>query len=114
MLDFLKQFFTWWNGQTLGLRWYTARKGELVGEDEFGNKYYRAKSAVPDSIPEHATLESLGVRAQTGASVLVVERGSRSFPGPPADFVLEPGDRLLIFGSVDAVDRLHALLNEAR
>ncbi len=69
---------------------------------------------VPESIPSHATLESLGVRAQTGASVLVVERGSRSFPGPPADFALEPGDRLLIFGSVDAVDRLQALLHEAR
>ena len=52
MLDFLKQLFTWWNGQTLGLRWYTARKGEFVGEDEFGNKYYRAPSAVPESIAE--------------------------------------------------------------
>ncbi len=53
VLDFLKQFFTWWNGQTLGLRWFTARKGEFVGEDEFGNKYYRAPSRVPESIPEH-------------------------------------------------------------
>ncbi len=52
MLDFLKEFFTWWNGRTLGLRWYTARKGEFVGEDEFGNKYYRAPSAVPESIAE--------------------------------------------------------------
>ncbi len=52
MIEFLKQFFTWWNGQTLGLRWYTTRKGEFVGEDEFGNKYYRARSAVPESIPE--------------------------------------------------------------
>jgi NADH:ubiquinone oxidoreductase subunit len=53
VLDFLKQFFTWWNGQTLGLRWFTARKGERVGEDEFGNVYYRAPSRVPESIPEH-------------------------------------------------------------
>lgn len=53
VLDFLKQLFTWWNGQTLGLRWFTARKGEFVGEDEFGNKYYRAPSALPDSIAEH-------------------------------------------------------------
>ena len=52
MLNFLKQIFTWWNGQTLGLRWYTARKGEFVGEDEAGNKYYRAPSALPESIPE--------------------------------------------------------------
>jgi NADH:ubiquinone oxidoreductase subunit len=49
---FLLQFFTWWNGQTLGTRFFTWRKGEFVGEDEFGNRYYRAPSAIPDSIPE--------------------------------------------------------------
>jgi len=48
----LKQFFTWWNGQTLNLRYYTWRKGEFVGEDEYGNRYYRAPSAIPDSIAE--------------------------------------------------------------
>ena len=49
MIQFLKQFFTWWNGQTLGTRYYTWRKGERVGSDEAGNIYYRAKSALPDS-----------------------------------------------------------------
>jgi NADH:ubiquinone oxidoreductase subunit len=43
MKTFLLQFFTWWNGQTLGTRVYTARHGEKVGEDEFGNVYYRSK-----------------------------------------------------------------------
>jgi NADH:ubiquinone oxidoreductase subunit len=52
-MGFWKQFFTWWSGQTLGTRFFTWRKGEFVGEDEFGNKYYRAKSAIPSSIPEH-------------------------------------------------------------
>ena len=51
-MQFLKQFFTWWNGQTLNTRYYTWRNGEAVGQDEFGNRYYRAKSAIPDSIPE--------------------------------------------------------------
>ncbi|WP_193178401.1 NADH:ubiquinone oxidoreductase subunit NDUFA12 [Oricola nitratireducens] len=41
MKDFLIQFFTWWNGQTLGTRFHTWRKGEHVGEDEFGNVYYQ-------------------------------------------------------------------------
>jgi NADH:ubiquinone oxidoreductase subunit len=41
--DFLLQVFTWWNGQTLGTRFYTWRKGELVGEDAFGNLYYRER-----------------------------------------------------------------------
>ena len=52
MIKFLKQFFTWWNGETLNTRFYTWRKGELVGTDEAGNKYYRARSAIPDSIAE--------------------------------------------------------------
>jgi NADH:ubiquinone oxidoreductase subunit len=51
-MQFLKQLFTWWNGQTLNTRYFTWRKGEAVGADEFGNRYYRAKSAIPDSIPE--------------------------------------------------------------
>jgi NADH:ubiquinone oxidoreductase subunit len=48
MKDFLLQFFTWWNGQTLGTRFYTWRKGERVGEDEFGNVYYRTRGGVKD------------------------------------------------------------------
>jgi NADH:ubiquinone oxidoreductase subunit len=51
-MKFIKQLFTWWNGQTLNTRFYTWRKGEYVGSDELGNRYYRAKSAIPDSIPE--------------------------------------------------------------
>ena len=49
---FLKQLFTWWNGQTLNTRFFTWRHGERVGTDQFGNTYYRAKSALPESIPE--------------------------------------------------------------
>ena len=41
MKEFLIQFFTWWNGSTLGTRFYTWRFGEFVGTDEFGNRYYR-------------------------------------------------------------------------
>lgn len=42
MKNFLLQFFTWWNGQTLGTRFFTWRKGERMGEDEAGNVYYRS------------------------------------------------------------------------
>jgi NADH:ubiquinone oxidoreductase subunit len=49
---FLAQLVSWWNGQTLGTRFFTWRKGTLAGSDEFGNLYYRAPSAIPDSIPE--------------------------------------------------------------
>ena len=41
MKKFLAQFFTWWNGQTLGTRLHTWRYGSEVGLDEFGNIYYQ-------------------------------------------------------------------------
>ncbi len=41
MKDFLVQFFTWWNGQTLGTRFHTWRHGQRVGQDEAGNVYYQ-------------------------------------------------------------------------
>lgn len=41
MKKFLLQFFTWWNGTTINTRYYTWRKGTRVGEDEFGNVYYK-------------------------------------------------------------------------
>lgn len=40
MKNFLTQFFTWWNGQTLNTRFHTWRHGKPVGQDEFGNTYY--------------------------------------------------------------------------
>ena len=40
MSKFFTQFFTWWNGQTLGTRFNTWRYGKLVGHDELGNTYY--------------------------------------------------------------------------
>jgi NADH:ubiquinone oxidoreductase subunit len=40
MKKFFLQFFTWWNGQTLGTRFNTWRNGTKVGQDEFGNVYY--------------------------------------------------------------------------
>lgn len=48
MKTFLLQFFTWWSGQTLGTRFHTWRNGEFVGEDEFGNKYYRTRGGKKD------------------------------------------------------------------
>ena len=44
MKNFLIRFFTWWNGQTFGTQLWTRLYGEYVGDDEFGNRYYRQKS----------------------------------------------------------------------
>ena len=40
MISFFKQIFTWWNRQTFGTFIYTLFTGKLIGNDEFGNKYY--------------------------------------------------------------------------
>jgi NADH:ubiquinone oxidoreductase subunit len=43
MKNLFLQIFTWWNRQTMGTRFFTWRKGERIGEDEFGNVYYRER-----------------------------------------------------------------------
>ena len=45
---FLVRTFTWWNGQTFGTQWWTWLYGEFVGEDEFGNRYFRTKGGKID------------------------------------------------------------------
>lgn len=39
-MGLLGKIFTWWNGATIGTALYTWRKGDQVGEDVFGNRYY--------------------------------------------------------------------------
>ena len=40
-MSLFSEIFTWWNGQTLGTRLFTARNGQRVGEDEDGNVFYQ-------------------------------------------------------------------------
>jgi NADH:ubiquinone oxidoreductase subunit len=48
MKQFLLKMFTWWNGQTFGTQFWTWRFGELVGQDEQGNRYYRTRGGKID------------------------------------------------------------------
>jgi NADH:ubiquinone oxidoreductase subunit len=50
MKSFLLRFFTWWNGQTFGTQFWTWLYGEFVGDDEFGNRYYRTKGGKIDPV----------------------------------------------------------------
>ncbi|VAV90182.1 NADH:ubiquinone oxidoreductase 17.2 kD subunit [hydrothermal vent metagenome] len=43
MWNFIKQMFIWWDGQTMGTRFFTWRKGHSVGKDEAGNEYFQTK-----------------------------------------------------------------------
>jgi len=42
------QIFTWWNGTTWGTSFTTWRRGEFVGEDEYGNRYFRSRKGRKD------------------------------------------------------------------
>lgn len=44
-MGLLGKIFTWWDGATIGTSLFTVRKGEQVGEDIFGNRYFQAKKA---------------------------------------------------------------------
>ena len=48
MKTFLLRLFTWWNSQTFGTQLWTWLYGEFVGEDEFGNRYYRSRNGKVD------------------------------------------------------------------
>src|SRR6202046_5545389 len=50
MKQFFLKVFTWWNGQTFGTQLWTSRYGELVGEDEQGNRYYRTRGGAIDPV----------------------------------------------------------------
>ncbi|WP_407154177.1 NADH:ubiquinone oxidoreductase subunit NDUFA12 [Bradyrhizobium sp. STM 3557] len=50
MKQFFLKLFTWWNGQTFGTQLWTWRFGELVGEDEQGNRYYRTAGGKIDPV----------------------------------------------------------------
>jgi len=50
MKQFFLRFFTWWNGASLNTLFYTGRHGEKVGEDQFGNVYYRSKGGAIDPV----------------------------------------------------------------
>lgn len=45
MLGLIARLFVWWRGATFGALWTVARRGRLVGEDQFGNRYYEEKTA---------------------------------------------------------------------
>jgi CPA2 family monovalent cation:H+ antiporter-2 len=55
------------------------------------------------------TIGDLGVRSETGASVLAVVRGEKVIPNPGADLRLEPGDAVGILGTAEQRAAFRAL-----
>jgi CPA2 family monovalent cation:H+ antiporter-2 len=66
---------------------------------------------VPSSYEGGRSLSELGVRAQTGANVVAVERAGSMTPSPDPSFEVQRGDRLLTLGSPEAIERLRELVS---
>ena len=49
-MGILSKIFTWWDGATIGTALFSALKGEHVGTDAQGNKYYRSKEKTADGL----------------------------------------------------------------
>lgn len=63
--------------------------------------------------PADATLGALGVRARTGATVVAVRRGGKTFRAVGPDFALAPGDTVVAMGGAGCFAALRKLLAEA-
>lgn len=63
-----------------------------------------------DSQARGRTLEDLHLRRRTGASVIAVVRGEKSFPNPSPIVTLEEGDTLVLVGSHGEIDAAFRLL----
>jgi len=63
-----------------------------------------------DSPAAGQSLGALNLRGRGGATVLAVARGEQVFLNPGADFVLRPGDTLVLVGTHAELDRTTAIL----
>lgn len=60
----LTRIFTWWNEATAGTSLFTWWKGELVGNDQFGNRYYQEKRGRRRWVIYHGAIEASAVPAE--------------------------------------------------
>jgi Kef-type K+ transport system membrane component KefB/Trk K+ transport system NAD-binding subunit len=59
-------------------------------------------------------LGELALRARTGATLVAVDRSGQSHFDPDVDFMLLPGDRLVLLGSYESLERAEELLAPRR
>ena len=67
----------------------------------------------PDSVFAGKALKEIPFRAETGANIIKIERGSQSITIPSGDVPVFPHDRLLAVGTTVQIDRLRTMLSES-
>ncbi|WP_439109939.1 NADH:ubiquinone oxidoreductase subunit NDUFA12 [Lentibacter sp.] len=55
---------TWWNGSTLNTQFYSWRKGQPVGEDSQGNKFFETRDGKRRWVMFNGTVEASRVDAE--------------------------------------------------
>jgi len=56
------------------------------------------------------TIRDVNLRAQSGATIINIIRNNQTITNPPAEFVFEAADQLILFGSHSAIDQALKLL----
>ncbi len=67
----------------------------------------------PGSPAAGRTLDEIGLRTRTGASVVAVVRGDETINSPRADFGIEAGDTAVVVGSPEAIEKAASALRDA-
>ena len=67
--------------------------------------------SLPSSFRSERTLSDLAIRSRTGATLLAVDHLGATIANPPPDTVLRRGDRLLVLGDAQAMDKLRELID---
>ncbi|NDC80215.1 MAG: cation/H(+) antiporter [Verrucomicrobia bacterium] len=78
-----------------------------------GNAEVRAYQVREDSSWVGRRLIDTGLRAQTGAVVVAIERGGKSLVSPGPDEVIRTGDQLFVFGEDTQMQSANQLLGQA-
>ena len=60
-MNFLKIIFSWWNSQTLGTFLQTLFYGNMVGKDQYGNKYYQNRNASKRWVIYNGTVDASSI-----------------------------------------------------
>ncbi len=83
------------------------RQRELGRPPEQASAFAVGEVAVESTSPwAGASLAELDFRNRHGARIIGIRRGGQALPSPRASDRLEPGDRLVVGGSPQAIDRL--------
>ena len=67
----------------------------------------------PDSAFIGRPLKEIPFRAETGANIIKIERGTHSITIPSGEMVIFPGDKLLAVGTTEQIERLRTMLAES-